>query len=261
MASHGDGGPLGMGIGLASSVKGTDVDLFGVNTFLESNVPLVVSPGSVGFLSPLVSLGNIPLVSGFSVVSVRLLGVMTGTVGSLVTHSPDSLGMSLLFKAVSEPVLDSVEGMSSSSNDRAGVSVAAERMALVVGSALQPVHGQFVVLHDSESVLEGTGHSVDADLVGFDRGGVLLSPVNESSVESLVEDVSGSSSVFSVEVSVRSFEPVGDEFHLLFHESFAGLFSFIEGLHSTEEGHVSEGSHTSRREKEGESLGGGDQGE
>lgn len=89
---------------------------------------------------------------------------------------------------------------------------------------------------------------------------MLLSPVNESSVESLVEDVSGSSSVFSVEVSVSSFEPVGDEFHLFFHESLAGSFSFLEGLLSTEEGHVSEGS-ASRREKEGEFLGGGDQGE
>lgn len=249
-----------MGIGCALSVKGTDVDLFGVSTSLESNVPLGVNPGSVGFSFPLFSLGEIPLASGFSVVSVRLPGVVTGTVGSLVTHFPHSLGMSLLSKAVSEPVLDSGEGMSSSSDDRALVSVAAERMAFVVDSASHPAHGHFVVPHDDESVLESMGHSVDADLVGSDRASVLLSPVNESSVESLVKDVSGSSSVFSVEVSVSSFEPVGDEFHLLFHESFAGSFSFLEGLHSTEEGHVSERS-TSRREKEGEFLGGGDQGE
>lgn len=168
MTSHGDGGLLSMGIGLAFSVKGTDVDLVGVSKFLESNSPLGVNPGSVGVSSLLFSLGNIPLVSRFSVVSVRLLGVVTGTVGSLVMHSPDSLGMSLLFKAVSEPVLDSGEGMSSSSDDRAPVSVAAERIALMVDSALQPAHGHFVVLHDHESVLEGMGHSVDADLVGSD---------------------------------------------------------------------------------------------
>jgi len=264
VAFDGDGGSLGMGIGRTSSVKGSDVDLVGVDTFLESNVQLVLNPGSVGVLSPLFSLGNIPLVSGSSVVGVRLLGVVTGIVGSLVTVSPDSLGMSLLFKAVSEPVLDSSEGMSSSSDDRAGVSVAAESMALVVGSDLQSVHGQFVEPHDVASVLVGKGHSVDADLVGSDSFGVLLSPANESSVESHVEDVSGSSSVFSVEVSLSSSEPVGDESQLLCHESFAGSFSFCEGIHSIEEGQVIEGSTSSSRGKEGgevlEFLG-GDQGE
>jgi len=249
VASHGDGGSLGISIGPASSVKGTDVDLVGVSTSLKSNAQLGVSPGSVGSLSLLVSPGNTPLASGFVVVSANLVGVVMGLVGSLLMHNPDSLEESLLFKA-------EFEEFPSFSDSRAGVLVAVESTSLVVSSDLQPVNGQFEVLQDAESVLEGTGHSVDADLVGSDRSSVLLSPLNESSVESHEEDASGSSSVSSAEEDVSSSEPVGDEFHLLSHESLAGSFSFLEGLHSTEEGHIFEGS-TCRGKDGGSLLSGG----